>query len=92
MVEFFRSELQRKVYKLTVEKGKVYLYWVSVWELADGTFNHSRGRDRLESWQKGLEVCQLMAEKATREDYVGTLRNFFTVDQKVAQQFYADHG
>lgn len=92
MVEFFKSESQRRIYQLTVEKGKVYLYWVSVWQLDDGSFNHSRGRDRLESWGKGLEICHLMAEKATRAEYVGALREFFTVDEKVAKQFYTAHG
>lgn len=92
MVEFFKSESQRRVYKLTVEKGKTYLYWVSCWELADGTFNHSRGRDRLESWEKGLEVCGLMAVKATREEYMETLRDFFVTDQRVAEQYFKTDG
>jgi hypothetical protein len=92
LVEFFKSESQRKVYKLTQENRKVWLYWVSCWKLEDGSFNHSRGRDRLDSWDKGLEVCRAMCVPTTREDYVNTLRDFFLEDQKVAVQFYNEYG
>ncbi len=92
MIEFFKDDHQRKIYKLTKENGKTWLYWVSCWKLEDGTFNHSRGRDRLKSWEKGLEVCQAICQPATREDYVNTLRDFFVTDQKVADQFYKEHG
>lgn len=92
LLEFFKSEEQRKIYKLTVENRKVFLYWVSCWELEDGSFNHSRGRDRIESWEKGLEVCRAMCVPATRDEYVKMLRDFFVTDQKVAEQFYQAYG
>lgn len=87
LIQYFRSESQRRIYKLAQENDRTFLYWVTVWKVEDGTFHHGRGADRLANWEKGLELCQLLAVEATEEDYITGLKDYFAADKNVREQF-----
>jgi hypothetical protein len=85
---FYRSETQRKVYKLHQDaEGKVMLFWVSVWKDSLGNFCHGRGGDAMDSWERGEEVCRIMALPATEADYIAALKDYFAIDKKIREAF-----
>lgn len=85
---FFRSTDQRKIYKLHQDtSGKVMLYWVSVWKDESGNFHHGRGGDAMPSWERGKEVCTIMAKEASESDYIDGLKDYFAIDKQVREAF-----
>ena len=86
--QFFTSNSQRKIYKLQRDSsGKVTLFWVSVWKDEEGNFQHGRGGDAMPSWEKGLEVCRLMAKPAQESDYIEALKDYFAIDKHIREAF-----
>jgi hypothetical protein len=85
---FFRSTTQRRIYKLHLDpSGKTMLFWVSVWKDQEGNFQHGRGGDTMPSWERGMEVCQLMAEPIQESDYIDALKDYFAIDKKIREAF-----
>jgi hypothetical protein len=85
---YFKSVNPSKTYKLSQDaQGQVILFWVSVWKDAQGSFQHGRGGDVLSSWEKGYEVCQLMAAPAEESDYINALKDYFAIDKKIREAF-----
>ena len=85
---FYRSYDQHKIYKLHQDKkGGVMLFWVSVWKDAHGNFHHGRGGDAMPSWEKGKEVCDIMAQPASESDYIDALKDYFAIDKKIREAF-----
>lgn len=88
MEKFFKSTSQRRTYKLHRDSSeKVTLYWVSVWKDEEGNFQHGRGGDIMPSWEKGLEVCQIMAKPAQESDYIDALKDYFAIDKHIREAF-----
>lgn len=86
--QYYRSTEQRKIYKLTVVDGIVQLYWITVYQLTDGSFFHGRGMDVMKSLEKAEKVCELMTDSpASEADYMTALKDYFAIDKKVREQF-----
>jgi hypothetical protein len=88
--QYFRGSEPNKLYKLTQEQDKVWLYWVTLHRMADGSFQHGRGRDLIPSWEKGIEICRLMAVPATEAEYLTVLRRYLLADQSARPQLLED--
>ena len=87
MERYFVDEGKRKYYKLQENNQGASLYWVHVAGFEDGSFVHSRGMDKLESFEKGLEVCGLLAKPCQESDYIDALKGYFSADKKVREHF-----
>lgn len=87
MDRYFVDEGKRKYYKLQENNQGASLYWVHVAGFEDRSFVHSRGMDKLESFEKGLEVCGLLAKPCQESDYIDALKGYFAIDKKVRESF-----
>jgi hypothetical protein len=84
---FFKSDQQRKTYKLSQTKNRCLMYWVAVYQLDGGGFFHGRGADPVESWEKGVKLLESMAQPATEQDYINAMKDYFAIDKNVRKQF-----
>ncbi|WP_289030721.1 hypothetical protein [uncultured Algoriphagus sp.] len=91
MERYFVDPSKKKTYKLRETDQGAQLYWVQVYQFADGSFIHSRGMDRLESFAKGLEVCGLLAKEASESDYIEALKEYFSIDKKIREAFIKNY-
>lgn len=91
MTLYYRSEQQRKVYKLiqtTSNEGtKVLIYWVSIYSTEGGGFFHGRGADVVESLEMGQKMLEYLGKPTTEKDYIDSLKDYFAADKKVREQF-----
>lgn len=87
METYYRSEQQRKIYKLKKTEAGAELYWVSVYQLKDGSFFHGRGMDVVDTYEKGQLACEMLAVTATSEDYLTALKDYFAIDKRVRESF-----
>jgi hypothetical protein len=91
MERYFVDPGKKKTYKLREIEAGAQLYWVQVYQYEDGSFIHSRGMDRVESFEKGLEVCGLLAKDATEADYIEALKEYFGIDKKIREAFIKNY-
>ncbi|PRY90594.1 hypothetical protein [Mongoliibacter ruber] len=88
MAKYFRSDSQRKTYKLEMSiSGKALLYFVSVTAQNDGSFLHARGCDVFKHESTALEIMETIAVPATEDDYLTALKDYFAIDKKVREAF-----
>lgn len=87
MDRYYFSADQHKAYKLHANNGKADLFWVQVYQLTNGSFFHGRGMERLETFEKALEACELMAKPCGEEVYLEKLKDYFAIDKKIREAF-----
>jgi len=87
MAEFFRSDQERKTYKLDPAAEVCYVYYIHV--ASNGhDFTHARGRYHVADLAAAKALMKTLgATPAVEQDYINAMKDYFAIDKRVREQF-----